>query len=476
MSDIIDLDGIALSHAIHKRQISCREVMMEYLARIDRLNPQINAVISRKDTDLLLRQADDYDDLLKKGRSLGWMHGFPIAIKELASVKDMPWTMCSPALKDVIAERDEIQVERIKASGAIIIGKTNTPEFGMGSHSYNPLHGSTKNPYNLDLTAGGSSGGAAACLAAQMLPVADGSDMMGSLRNPAGFCNIIGFRPSFGRIPFDVRPSYNNQFSVLGPMGRTVGDVVKLLAIQAGYDPRDPSSLATEDLSLTDCYDLQNCRIGWMGDLGGYLALEAGMLPLMEQGVDVFRAMGAQVERFTPDFDLTKLWFSWTTIRSWQAASGLRELYQDEKKRALIKPETIWEIERGMKMKGQEIADAILVRNDWMEYMLTVYQHYDYLLLPSAQVFPFPAVETWPKQIGDTKMDTYHRWMEVVIPASIIGLPAISMPVGFSPSGLPAGIQIIGKPRGDRDLLQCALAFETARGPLSHPLDPRLPL
>jgi len=476
MSNIVELDAVALSHAIHKRQFSCREVMTVYLARIDRLNPQINAIISRQDTDRLLRQADIYDDMLKKGHSLGWMHGFPIAIKELASVKDMPWSMCSPALKDVIADRDDIQVERIKAAGAIIIGKTNTPEFGMGSHSYNPLYGSTKNPYNLDLSAGGSSGGAAACLAAHMLPVADGSDMMGSLRNPASFCNIIGFRPSFGRIPYDVRPSYNNQFSVLGPMGRTVADVSKLLAIQAGYDPRDPSSLATQDLCLNDSYDLQDCRIGWMADLGGYLAFEAGILPLMEQGVDVFRRAGAHVEKFTPDFDLTRLWFSWTTIRSWQAASSMQTLYQDKQKRALIKPETIWEIERGMKIKAQEVADAILVRNDWMDYLLNIYQDYDYLLLPSAQVFPFPAVETWPKQIGEREMDTYHRWMEVVIFASIIGLPAISMPVGFSPNCQPAGIQIIGKPRDDKGVLQCALAFETARGPLSHPLDPRLPL
>jgi len=476
MNEIVKLDGIALSQAIHKRQLSCREVMAAYLSRIDKFNGQINAIISRKDTDLLLHEADHYDDMLKRGQSLGWMHGFPIAIKELAAVKDMPWTMCSPALKDVIAERDDIQVERIKACGAIIIGKTNTPEFGMGSNSYNPLYGSTKNPYNIDLCAGGSSGGAAACLAAHMLPVADGSDMMGSLRNPASFCNVIGFRPSFGRIPYDVRPSYHNQFSVLGPMGRTVCDVAKLLEVQSGYDPRDPSSLSTENFSLCDMYNFENCRIGWMADLGGYLAFEDGVLPLMEQGVNVFRTMGANVEVFTPDFDLTRLWFSWTTIRSWLTASSFQALYKDENKRALIKPEAIWEIERGLKIEGQKIADAILVRNDWMDYILKIYQYYDYLLLPSAQVFPFSALETWPKQIGNKQMDTYHRWMEVVIPASIIGLPAISMPVGFSENGLPAGIQIIGKPRGDRAVLQCALAFETAKGPLSRELDPRLPL
>jgi len=469
--EITSLSATALSEAIHARRVACTDVMTAYLARIERFNPAINAVVSLRDANGLMAEAAACDGELSSGRSRGWMHGLPIAIKDLCEVKGIRCTYGSPLFADFVPEKDELMVERIRTAGAIIIGKTNTPEQGLGSQSYNPVHGTTKNPYDLTKTAGGSSGGAAAALAAHLLPVADGSDMMGSLRNPAAFNNVVGFRPSYGRIPVSLKLElFMGQLSVLGPMGRTVRDAAALLMTQAGYDPRDPHSLTSEDLMPEEGRDFSGARLAWLGDLGGYLPFEPGVLELCRATLPVFEKIGCTVDDVIPDYDMADVWRSWTTLRSWLAANGMRDNYDDPAKRALMKPEILWEIERGLDMTGRDVHFASKRRSAWYQYLLTLFERYDYLILPSAQVFPFDATTHWPKEVGGRTMDTYHRWMEVVIPASMAGLPVAAMPAGFSETGLPNGIQIIGRPRADKAVLELALAYEAAtdwldRGP-----------
>ncbi|CDZ34415.1 Amidase [Neorhizobium galegae bv. officinalis] len=461
--EITGLSATALSEAIHDGRASCAEVMTAYLGRIDRLNPAINAIVSLRSREELLTEATERDAELASGKSRGWMHGMPIAIKDLCEVKGIRCTYGSPIFADFVPEKDEVMVERIRAAGAIIIGKTNTPEQGLGSQSYNPVHGITRNPYDLTKTVGGSSGGAAAALSAHLLPVADGGDMMGSLRNPAAFNNVVGFRPSFGRVPSSLKlENFMGQLSVLGPMGRTVRDVAALLSTQAGYDPRDPLSLPTEDLTPDDSRDFSGARIAWLGDLGGYLPFEPGVLELCRATLPVFERIGCAVDEFVPDFDMDDLWRSWTTLRSWLTASGVRDNYDDPEKRTKMKPEIIWEIERGLDMTAREVHFASKRRSAWYQYLLTVFDRYDYLILPSAQVFPFDAETHWPREIGGRTMDTYHRWMEVVVAASMAGVPVAAMPAGFGANGLPAGIQIIGRPRADKAVLEIALAYEAA--------------
>ena len=460
--EITGLSATALSQAIHSGRVSCVTVMAAYLERIDRLNPAINAIIIRRDSGELLAEAADRDVQLAAGRSLGWMHGMPIAIKDLCEVKGMRCTYGSPLFADFVPERDELMVERIRKAGAIIIGKTNTPEQGAGSQTYNPVHGTTRNPYDLRKTAGGSSGGAAAALAAHLLPIADGGDQMGSLRNPAAFNNVVGFRPSFGRIPSLLKLEYfMSQLSVMGPMGRTVADVAALLGTQAGHDPRDPLSLATEDLTPRPGRDFSGARIAWLGDMGGYLPFEPGVLELCRTALPVFERLGCTVEDLVPDFDMDDVWHSWTTLRSWLNANNMRASYDDPAKRPLLKPELIWEIENGLNTTGREVHFASKRRSAWYKYVVELFERFDYLILPSAQVFPFDAETHWPKEIAGRTMDTYHRWMEVVIPASMAGLPVAAMPAGFNGDGLPMGIQIIGPPRADRSVLEMALAYES---------------
>jgi amidase len=466
--EITALSATLLSEAIHDGRASCVEVMQAYLERIDRLNPSVNAIVNLRDADALVAEAAECDDELAGGTSRGWMHGMPIAIKDLCEVKGMRCTYGSPLFADFIPDRDEAMVERIRSAGAIIIGKTNTPEQGMGSQSYNPLHGTTKTPYDLSRTAGGSSGGAAAALAAHLLPVADGSDMMGSLRNPAAFNNVVGFRPSAGRIPTILKPElYSARLSSLGPMGRTVADVAALLHTQAGYDPRDPMSLPTEDLRPQKGRDVAGARIAWLGDLGGYLPFEPGVLDLCRAALPAFERLGCVVEDVVPDFDMADLWQSWTTLRSWLTANAMRDTYADPAKRAKLKPEIIWEIESGLDMTGREVHFASKQRTAWYNYLLTLFARYDYLILPSAQVFPFDAEIHWPKEIAGQTMDTYHRWMEVVIGPSMAGLPVAAMPAGFNEQGLPNGIQIIGRPLADKAVLEMALAYELSTDWLS---------
>ena len=460
---IVALDADALSRAIHARQVSCREVMQAYLAHIARFNPSVNALVSLRGEEDVLREADECDRQLARGLSRGWMHGMPQAIKDLAATAGLRTTLGSPLFAEQVPQHDAISVARVRASGAIIIGKSNVPEFGLGSQTYNSVFGTTTNAYDPGRVAGGSSGGAAVALALRLLPVADGSDMMGSLRNPAAFNNVFGFRPSQGRVPHGPAPEvFVQQLATEGPMGRSVTDVARLLSIQAGYDPRVPLSLKDEPCNFAEGLerDFNGVRLGWLGDYNGYLPMDAGVLRLCESALADFTALGCQVEACQPDFSLERLWQTWLTHRHFLVQGSLGAAYADRHKRELLKPEAQWEVEGGLHLNAADVYQASVDRSEWYRALSELFKRYDFLLLPTAQVFPFDAQQPWPRTVAGRTMDTYHRWMEVVIGPTLAGLPSISVPVGFNPEGLPMGLQIIGPAQADRAVLQLAHAHE----------------
>ncbi|MGV8921504.1 MAG: amidase [Pseudomonas sp.] len=462
-NDIVNADALELSRLIHTRHVSCHEVMQSYLAHIAHINPQVNAIVSLRPAEELLAEADACDEQLAQGQSRGWMHGMPQAIKDLAATAGLRTTMGSPLFAEQIPEHDAISVARVRASGAIIIGKTNVPEFGLGSQSYNTLFGTTRNAYDLNRVAGGSSGGAAVALATRMLPVADGSDMMGSLRNPAAFNNVFGLRPSQGRVPHGPAPElFVQQLSTEGPMGRSVADVAHLLSTQAGFDARAPLSLRSDPSLFNGSLqrDFKGTRLGWLGDYNGYLPMEDGVLAVCESALNDFTQLGCKVEPCQPDFPLEKLWSSWLVHRHWLIHGNLGKAYATPQLRDLLKPEAQWEVEGGLNLTGEQVFQASQDRSDWYRALSKLFERYDYLLLPSAQVFPFSAEQHWPTSIAGRSMDTYHRWMEVVVGATLAGLPAMSIPVGFNPAGLPMGMQIIGPAQADWAVLQLAYAHE----------------
>ncbi len=461
----VRMDGVELSKAIHAKQVSCREVMTAYLDHIARLNAKVNAIVSLQERDGLLKQAAERDEQLARGESLGWMHGFPHAVKDLEATKGMRTTGGSP-LVDGVPDHDAIFVERLRKSGAILIGKTNVPEFGLGSQTYNPIFGVTRNAYVPTKTAGGSSGGAAAALALRMLPVADGSDFMGSLRNPAAFNNVIGFRPSFGQVPAGPGGEvFLAEPWSLGPMGRTVRDAAMLLSVMAGPDERAPLAIEQDPAMFTRPLErnFKGTRLGWLGDLGGRLPFEPGILDLCRQSFKAFESFGCAIEEARPEFSMERLWQTLLTIRHWLNAAGLGAFYADPMKRAKLKPEAQWEVEGGLKLTGADVAKAFAARTEWYEAVRKLFQRFDYLLIPSAQVFPFDAELHWPKAINGVTMDTYHRWMEVMVPATLLNCPVIGVPVGFNGEGLPMGMQIIGKNHADFAVLQIAHAYEQTR-------------
>lgn len=463
--DIVALDALALSAAIRARQVSCREVMLACLAQIHRLNPEYNAIVSLQPAESLLAQADERDAQLARGQWLGWMHGFPQAIKDLAFTRGIPTTLGSPLLRDFVPQEDAIVVERARRAGAIVIGKTNVPEFGLGSQTYNNVFGATANAWDPALCAGGSSGGAATALALRMLPVADGSDMGGSLRNPAAYNNVFGMRPSAGRVPkYPAVESFVEQLGTEGPMARTVADLAMLLATQAGHDPRAPLSLAEDPAAFAQPLgrEFRGTRIGWLGDLGGHLPFEDGVLALCGNGLRALQTVGCTVDEIPLGFAPERLWAMWLTLRSCLVAGAQQANYRDPARRAQMKPEAVWEVENGLKTSALDVYRASVERTAWYRHVLGLFERHDFLVLPAAQVFPFDIRTHWPKEVAGRAMDTYHRWMEVVIGPTLAGLPAISVPVGFDGRGRPMGMQIIGPPRGDLAVLQLAHAYEQA--------------
>ena len=457
--ELHDHSASDLSRKIAARQISPSEVMAATLAQVNAVNPAINAIVSLLDGDALMAQARAADD----APNAGWLHGMPFAVKDLVAVRGLRTTWGSPIYADHVPARDDLLAARMRAAGAIFIGKTNVPEWGQGSHSFNPVFGATRNPYDTTRTAGGSSGGAAAALAARMVPVADGSDMMGSLRNPAAFCNVYGFRPTWGLVPGDADgDTFMATLATEGPMGRTVEDVANLLAVQAGENPAVPFGRAGADFARLLALNPKGKRIGWLGDWGGAYPFEPGILDLCQAALAMFTDMGCAVEPLPPPFPAEKLWHAWVTLRAMLNANGKRDLYDDPTKRQLTKPETLWEIEQGLHLTAADVHAASVIRSRWYAHAARLFQTYDFLVMPSAQVWPFPHDWRWPQTINGMAMDTYHRWMEVVVPVSLIGLPALNIPVGFGANGLPMGMQIIGRTGADASVLALGQAWHLA--------------
>jgi ureidomalonase len=449
--------AVDLAESIRRRQVSCAEVMSAYLERIEALNPRVNAIVALREPDVLMRAAAARDDQLARGEHLGWLHGFPIAVKDLAAAEGLLWTEGSPLYARRVAEVDDLFVRRIKDAGAIVVGKTNVPEFGLGSQTYNRVYGATATPYDTARTAGGSSGGAAAALALRLLPVADGSDFLGSLRNPAAFCNVLGLRPSVGRVP---APGFVAHPSVVGPMGRTVDDVAALLGVLAGPDDSAPLSIGTPLVPLPPRErGWAGTRIAWVGDFGGYLATEAGLLDVCRQALRAFEDLGCRVDEAVPDYPPDRIW---STVLTWRWWSVLKrhDLYADPVTRAELKPEAVWEIENGLRLSALDVAMVETARTEWYDAALRFLDMYDFVVAPSAQVFPFPVTTHWPSEIDGRRMDSYHRWMETAAPWSMTGMPVLGMPAGFDSRGLPAGIQLVGRPGADTAVLQLAKAYE----------------
>jgi len=452
-----------LARAIAAKEISSVELMADTLGRIEALNPAFNALVALADPDRLMSSAQQADAALARGEHHGFMHGMPHAVKDLLDLEGFVTSRGSPLFAQAVAAEDAIIVQRIRAAGAIFIGKTNVPEFGLGSQSYNRVYGSTKNAFDVGLTAGGSSGGAACGLATGLLPVADGSDMMGSLRNPAAFNNVVGFRPGLGRVPGDpLGDVFFGQLSTLGPMARTVEDLINLFGIIGGFDSRLPLT-HQQPIKAPGVFrkaDLATTRVGWLADYDGYLPTEAGVLDLCEIALGNLRTAGVTLDRISIDFPMADLWRAWLNLRSGQIANGFKPLYDNPDRRAELKPEVVWEIEQGQNVGAMAVYQASAVRSDWYRRVLEAFEQWDILALPAAQVFPFAVEQHWPDQVGGRAMDTYHRWMEVTIGGSLSGCPVISLPAGFDEVGRAMGIQFIAPLGEDEKLLEFALAYE----------------
>ena len=462
---IVELGADEISKLIHTREISCREVAQAFVSRIHSVNPRFNAIVSMIPDDEILQEADQRDAELARGSSRGWLHGIPQAIKDTGDAAGFPTTFGSRTLKDNVAAADGVMVSRMRACGCIVVGKTNMPEFGLGSHTINELFGPTGNAWDPDVSAGGSSGGAAVALAQRMLPVADGSDFMGSLRNPAAWNNIFGMRPSQGRIPFFPQPDvWLSQMATEGPMARSVVDLARLLEIQSGFDERSPLSLSEPMPTVglrPDRNRLKDLRVGWLGNMSGYLPIEEGLLECCSDALRRLEGEGSVVEEIELGFSPSEVWDAWLVWRQALVGPRVGKVLRSPGARDMLSPEALWEHDESCRLSMVQFSDASETRTRFYLHMLSLFERFDVIALPMTQVWPFPIGERWPKVVASRPMDTYHRWMEVAIYATFGGLPAISLPAGFDTEGRwPAGLQLIGPPRGDMKLLQIAQCYE----------------
>jgi amidase len=450
-----------LAALIRTRKVSAREVMAACLNQISRVNPKINAIVAKLEDEKCLALADEADRRTSRGERVGPLHGLPWAFKDLQAAVGFPFTRGSPIYKNFMPTEDSVLVERLRRAGAIAIGKTNVPEFGMGSNTYNKVYGRTVNPYDLTKSAGGSSGGAGAALASGLLPLADGSDLAGSLRNPANFNNIVALRPSVGLVPLAPTPLPWLGFVVNGPMARSVMDTAFLLSVMAGPDARDPACYPSDPSRFSEPLDrgLKGMRVAWCLDLGG-LPLDQRVRSVLEEQRKTFEALGCIVQEACPDLSGADEVF--LTIRGWRAWTTLGPLL--EQHRDEMKPEAISEIEAGARLSSSDLAKAMIRHGELMDRMRQFYEKHAFLLCAVNQVPPFDATIDWPKEIAGVKMDHYIAWMRSAYWITATFCPAISVPAGFTDDGLPVGIQVVGRYRDDLGVLKMAYAFEQATG------------
>jgi amidase len=475
-SDIVMMDAGALAAAIAARKLSSAEVMEAFLDHIAAHNPSANAIVALRGRDDLLAQAREKDAQLARGEPVGPLHGLPHAVKDMLPVKGICSSSGSPILKDFVPMQDALPVARLRAAGAIIIGKTNTPEFGLGSHTVNPVYGATRNAYDPSRSAGGSTGGGAVALALRMLPLADGSDFGGSLRNPAGWNNVLGFRTGYGVVPTGGEEVWLPPLSVVGPMARNVPDLALLLSVLAGFDARAPLSQdGTGARFLADLgADFKGRRIGWLGDLNGAVPYEPGVLDLCRAAFGTFESLGCTIADAMPDAAPEPAWQAFIRLRQWQLGFTLQAPYHHPATRALLKPEAIYEIEAGMTLSAFDVSAASMARTRWSLAFARLFERFDFLLMPTAQTFAFDINERWPHQIAGHTMQTYHEWMKGVCLVTMAGTPSLAVPAGFDSRGLAMGLQIIAPVHREMDCLKLAHAYEQVADWVNRRLPPAL--
>lgn len=458
--DICFLAARRQAELVQSRKISCVELLEVHLQQIGRLNPAVNA-INTLVADQARAQAQQADQVLSENSSTGPLHGLPVAHKDLFETRGIRTTWGSPIYKDFIPRRNALIVDRLQAAGGISLGKTNTPEFGAGSQTFNTVFGATKNPWDLTRTCGGSSGGAAVALACGMVSLADGSDLGGSLRNPASFCNVVGFRPSPGRVPTWPALLAWDTLGVHGPMARSVDDIALMLSVIAGPDPRCPTSLPESGKLFCGSLerDLNGVQIAWSDDVYG-LPVESAVTQVLHEARRTLEHIGCHTEDAQPNLAGAEECFQ--TLRAWMFATRFADDWPEVSER--MKDTVIWNIEQGRKLTALDVGKAEAIRSEVHERMNSFFNRFDFLAIPVVQVEPFDVSTDWPKEINGTPMVTYIDWMQSCSLISVTGLPAISIPAGFTEAGLPVGLQLVGGWRRDFDVLQLAHAFEQATG------------
>ena len=454
--DLCDLDAVELVALLRRKQASAREVMTAHLARIEKTNPAVNAIVTLV-AERALADAARADELAARGGTLGVLHGLPVAHKDLVDTAGIRTTQGSPFYRDNVPTRDALIVTRTREAGAVTCGKTNTPEFGAGSQTFNTLFGATRNPYDPTRTCGGSSGGAAVALACGMVPIAGGSDMGGSLRNPAAFCNVVGFRPSPGRVPNDS--SAWSPLAVSGPMARSVADVALFLSAIAGPDPRSPLSIAEDPARFRGplARNFKGVRVAWWRGLGG-IPVEPEVRRVIDANRRVFQDLGCSVEDAEPDFEGVD-----------QAFPALRYAANHPRYAPLVRQRPEWvkdtiryEVAQAERQTAADIGRALARQGRMYEQSRQFFEPYEYFVLPVTQVSPFDVNVPYPTEIAGTAMNNYVDWMRSCWYVTFMSNPAISVPAGFTEGGLPVGIQIVGRHRDDWSVLQIAHAFEQA--------------
>jgi len=449
-----------MARLIRAGELSARELVAAHLAQIERVNPRVNAIVTLV-AERALEAAAHADETQARGEPLGPLHGLPVAYKDLTETRGIRTTFGSPMFANYIPAQDDLVVERLQGAGAITLGKTNTPEFGAGSQTFNKVFGATRNPYDLSKTCGGSSGGAAVALACGMTPVADGSDMGGSLRNPAAFCNVVGFRPSMGRVPNPKALFGWSTLSTAGCLGRSVKDLAAVLSVMAGPDSRDPLSIGEPGFSLARPLgrSFAGARVAWFRNLGG-VPFDSRVRTVVDGHRRTFESLGCVVEEAEPDFSPAEV--SFRILRAWNSASVYRAgpvKSLDGFKDVLRK-----EIEYGLSLTGEDLARAEIAHSQVWRRFQEFLEKYEFFVLPVTQVPPFDIELEYPAEVAGVKMESYIDWMKSCWYISATGNPAASVPAGFTPDGLPVGLQIVGRDKADFAVLQMAHAFEQATG------------
>lgn len=446
---------------VRDRAVSVTELVGAHLARIDAVNPRLNAIVSA-DRARTLREAAEADAAIARGDRLGPLHGIPAAFKDTHDTAGMRTTYGSPLFAEHVPTADDVVVDRMRRAGVITLGKTNVPEWAAGGNTFNPVFGPTLNPYDTSRTCGGSSGGAAVALATGMAATCEGSDLGGSLRTPASFCNVIGLRPAPGRVPSVPLDFGWQTLSVRGPMGRTVDDVALLLSVLAGPDPRDPIALETDGGVFADVEpaNLRGLRVAWSPDLGGLVDVDRDVVDVLEGRLATLAGLGCVVEEAC--IDLRGADAAFRTLRAWMFAHGMAVFHREHRDR--LKPSLVWNIEAGQALSAADVAAAIQTQTKLFHRACRFFGTYDLLVTPAAQVLPFPVDQEYPPVIGGRATDNYLDVLSAAYHITMTGCPALSMPAGFSAGGLPVGMQFVGPHRAERRLLSIAKAFEAATG------------